>query len=195
MSGSASKPILKKLPKRSIVFERAQSIGSILALIRNVAAQTNLLALNATIEAARAGDSGRGFAVGAQEVKALPTQTSSPTDEIGQQISEIQKAVARSVSASDAIHHSVGDVRSSAERLRNITQNQLMTVAVIDGSVSETSLAAERISSALEGIQKGSAHFSGKVDAIALDVKQIDDWVEQLQNAVEHYALITEEAA
>ena len=72
--------------------DAAERIGGIVDMISQIARQTNLLALNATIEAARAGEAGRGFAIVAQEVKMLASQTATAAGNVSSMIADVQQA-------------------------------------------------------------------------------------------------------
>ena len=97
--------------------QAAARIGDVVQLITSVAAQTNLLALNATIEAARAGDAGRGFAIVAQEVKALAAQTAKATEEIETQIQGMQLATTELVSAIKDVGATIAQISAIAEEI------------------------------------------------------------------------------
>jgi methyl-accepting chemotaxis protein len=118
-----------------------QKIGNVTRLIRNIAGQTNLLALNATIEAARAGEAGRGFAVVASEVKSLAVQTAKATEDISNQIQEVQNSTGKAVEAIGLI----------ALRMREIENYTAAVAASVQQQNAATSEISQNVNSAAEG--------------------------------------------
>ncbi|MBD1564034.1 methyl-accepting chemotaxis protein [Vibrio sp. S12_S33] len=107
-----------------------KEIGSILKIIGDIAEQTNLLALNAAIEAARAGEQGRGFAVVADEVRALAARTQESTSKISDMLNKLEETTMNVVSAMDS-------TRSSCEKTAEHTHQ------VMDSLNEVTSLVVE----------------------------------------------------
>ncbi|MGV8918424.1 MAG: methyl-accepting chemotaxis protein [Pseudomonas sp.] len=105
--------------------EQGRDIGKVLDVIRSIAEQTNLLALNAAIEAARAGEAGRGFAVVADEVRALAHRTAQSTSEIEQMVAGIQSGTGQAVQSmqlnTSRTQSTLDLARAAGEALEQIT--------------------------------------------------------------------------
>jgi methyl-accepting chemotaxis protein len=130
--------------------EATERIGSVVELIRSIAQQTNLLALNATIESARAGEAGKGFAVVAAEVKNLATQTSRATDEIAQQITEVQTRTRDAVGAIRTISSKVAQINSLTGAIAAAVEQQEAATREIAENVT---MAADRSTAAANGVE------------------------------------------
>ena len=133
--------------------EESRDIGKVLDVIRGLADQTNLLALNAAIEAARAGEAGRGFAVVADEVRALAHRTQQSTSEIERMIGSIQGGTEQAVNS----------MRSSTERAES-------TLSIAKGA----GLALDTINSAVVEINERNLVIASAAEEQAQVAREVD---------------------
>jgi methyl-accepting chemotaxis protein len=131
----------------------AARIGEVVGLINSIAAQTNLLALNATIEAARAGEAGRGFAVVASEVKSLASQTAKATDDISEQIADIQKVAGDAIDAIKGIGNIIGEVNEVATAIAAAVEEQGAATQEITRSTQHAAQGTKNVSENITGVK------------------------------------------
>ncbi|MGA7827193.1 MAG: methyl-accepting chemotaxis protein [Geobacteraceae bacterium] len=122
---------------------RSDQIGEIVGTIEDIADQTNLLALNAAIEAARAGEQGRGFAVVADEVRALAERTTKATKEIGSMIKAIQMETKGAVTSMQEGVHEVEKGTVDAARSGQALQEILEQANSVTMQINQIATAAE----------------------------------------------------
>ncbi len=164
--------------------ETATRIGAVVALIQEIAEQTNLLALNATIEAARAGDAGKGFAVVASEVKSLATQTAKATDDIRQQIEQMQGASGEAVKAIDTVAQAVAGLDEMNAAVAAAVEQQAATTSTIAGNSQEAAAQTSKVSSEIAEVSDASRETGRSAGEVLSTCNVLETEMQSLEREV-----------
>ncbi|MCP4324140.1 MAG: chemotaxis protein [Psychromonas sp.] len=168
------------------ISEQMPGVMKALQGIEQIASQTNLLALNAAIEAARAGEAGRGFAVVADEVRALSSSSSEVSHNIQKQLSLINELVVelskevKSIASQDVdyVHDSKDEVNEAITQLAHKADNDLQMTRDLEGLATEL---LEAVHDVMRGLQFGD--ISVQSLRFTLDgVTQLSEAMQQVEN-------------
>lgn len=175
--------------------KRSQEIGGILDIINELAEQTNILAINATIEAAGAGDSGRRFAVVADEIRKLADRVGSSTKEIRSLIEEVRAAANTTVmvtedgsKAVDSSSRQFSEVATSFGRIVELVSNTTQASREIELSTKQQTTAVEQVSAAITEVAQTARETEASSSQTMQTAAQLADLSQKLVRLVRRAA-------
>lgn len=164
-----------------------ENVANMAGQIEAIAKQTNLLALNATIEAARAGEAGKGFAVVASEVKQLATQTAKATEEIRQQINDIQNATGGAVDAIAKITSTIEEVHGIANGIAAAVEEQSSATQEISRNVQEASASTSEVSANIGDVTAAAAQSGSSAKTMLTAANELAEESKNLSSQVDNF--------
>ncbi len=157
--------------------EQTQQIGSISALVSDLANQTNMLALNAAVEAVRAGDHGKGFGVVASEIRKLANQSKKSAERINALVVNIQNATNSTVMATD-------DGRKTVENVVEAINNIAVNTQQISLTAKQQSIAIQQVVDAMNALKQGASQTASGISQTKVGTQRLNDAAQNLKAVI-----------
>lgn len=165
--------------------DSVEEIDELAEVINEIADQTNILALNASIEAARAGEDGDGFAVVAEEVKSLATESKQQAEHIRETVDQVQENTVDTAESIDVANQRVSqameEVTRTVERLEKIAD-----------AIEETSSGIEQVAEATDEQAASTEEVATMIDQSVSDIKDIAGKIDEVVTVVDEQTERTE---
>ncbi|UUX49995.1 methyl-accepting chemotaxis protein [Nisaea acidiphila] len=187
ISGSAVAESERTNAQMQALAQSADKIGEIVTLIRDIAEQTNLLALNATIEAARAGDAGKGFAVVASEVKSLANQSAQATEEISNQVQEIQQSSGAAVEAINRVTELISNLSESSTMIAGAVEEQSAATSEISRNVQDAASGTNEVTNSIAHVNDATTKTSAAAENVTGTASRMNQSVSTLRQQVDAF--------
>ena len=172
-------------------------IGDVVEVIASVAEQTNILALNANIEAARTDSSGDGFAVVAEEVKDLATQTQRHTEDITERIEALQERASDTVASVEASHErarrvddEIDDALASLREVSAAVETAATGIGEVAAANDEQAATVQSVTATLDAVEESAIEVGDTVDDI---VDEMDAGADAVNDLSERVGELTDE--
>lgn len=174
--------------------EHSQAVGEIIAAVDDLAEQSNLLAVNASIEAAKAGESGKGFGVVAQEIRSLAEQSKQSTRQVRSILNDIQKASSAAALATEkgtrAVDSAVAQSGGTGDAIRELSKSiaeASQAVLQIAASIQQQLVGMDQVAGAMASIKQATAQNASSTKQVEVTVKSLQELGQKLKQMVQHY--------